>query len=119
MNKQEYLKNPALCPYCGSNDLETDGSEPIDLHSLGEIVTCNKCEAVWQDVYTMTDVIEIEIPNDKPRDIGLFRDLSPEEEKDSRKWARDNFTKDMEICEVWHPVVRDECFKMLEEWNAL
>jgi len=48
----------------------------------------------------------------------MFRDLSPEEEKEFREWARENFTpKKDEINEVWHPVVRDECRIMLEEYT--
>ena len=46
----------------------------------------------------------------------MFRELSPEEEKEFRQWARDNFTplRD-EINEVWHPVVKDECEIMNRE----
>lgn len=40
---------------------------------------------------------------------GLFRDLSPEEEKEFRQWARDNYKAGDSISGVWHPTVQDEC----------
>lgn len=48
-------------------------------------------------------------------EINLWRDLSPEEEKEYRQWARDNYRPASEIKGVWHPVVRDECKKMNNE----
>lgn len=47
--------------------------------------------------------------------MGLFRELTPEEEKDFRKWARDNYKPYNEIKGVWHPVVQDECVRMNKE----
>ena len=44
--------------------------------------------------------------------MGLFRDLSADEEKEFRQWARDNYTPYDEIKGVWHPVVQDECVKI-------
>jgi hypothetical protein len=45
----------------------------------------------------------------------IFRDLSKEEEKEFRNWARENYTPGEEIKRFWHPVVRDECIKINEE----
>lgn len=45
----------------------------------------------------------------------FFRQLSSEEEKDFRKWARDNYKAFSDISGAWHPVVQDECKKMNEE----
>lgn len=41
-----------------------------------------------------------------------FRKLDEDEENEFRQWARDNYTVGEEISSCWHPVVRDECFKM-------
>jgi hypothetical protein len=45
----------------------------------------------------------------------MFRQLDDEEEQEFRQWARQNWTPDQEIDEIWHPVIRDECRKMQEE----
>jgi len=42
----------------------------------------------------------------------FFRELSSVEEKDFKKWARDNFKVSDEIEEVWHPIVKRECLIM-------
>jgi len=48
----------------------------------------------------------------------MFRELSPEEEKEFRQWARDNFTPMRDnINRVWHPVVQDECEIMCLEYR--
>lgn len=40
---------------------------------------------------------------------GMFRSLSPEEERSFRAWARANWQPGQKISPLWHPVVRDEC----------
>ena len=42
----------------------------------------------------------------------FFRQLTLEEEKPFRQWARDNWKFGDKVQEVWHPVVRDEIAKM-------
>lgn len=50
----------------------------------------------------------------------LFRDLTPEEEVEFRQWAKDNFKPETDIISLaWHPIVRDECYKMIKEWEEL
>ena len=44
----------------------------------------------------------------------LFRNLSEAEEEEFRQWARDNFKAGDTINVVWHPVVQDECRKMVD-----
>jgi hypothetical protein len=39
----------------------------------------------------------------------LFSNLSPADEAEFRKWARDNYKPFEPINGVWHPVVQDEC----------
>lgn len=45
----------------------------------------------------------------------IFRNLSAEEEKEFRQWARENYIRFSPISGVWHPTVQDECRKMNEE----
>lgn len=45
----------------------------------------------------------------------LFRDLTPEEEADFRKHARENYKPFTPILGVWHPVYQDECCKINKE----
>lgn len=46
---------------------------------------------------------------------GLFTYLAPEKEAGFREWARDHYRPGEPIREVWHPIVQDECHKMLLE----
>lgn len=48
----------------------------------------------------------------------LYRKLNPEEEKEFRQWARDNYTPGTDIKGAWHPIVRDECHKINQELNT-
>ena len=41
--------------------------------------------------------------------MNLFRKLSPEEEKEFRQWAKDNYIPFTEILSIWHPIVQQEC----------
>lgn len=52
----------------------------------------------------------------KQRD--MFRQLSPEEEKDFRQWARDNYRSGEPISSAWHPVVQDEC-RLINEGRTI
>ena len=48
--------------------------------------------------------------------MNYHKDLNESEVKEFRQWARENFDPiDMVPRITWHPVVRDECNKMLEE----
>lgn len=51
--------------------------------------------------------------------MGLFRKLTPKEEKTFRAWARANYKPFTNIREIFHPVVQDECRKMNEEANDI
>ena len=46
----------------------------------------------------------------------LFRELTSEEEKEFRKWARDNYKPLQPIEGFWHPVIQDECVKINKEY---
>lgn len=47
--------------------------------------------------------------------MDIWEELTPAEEKDFRQWARDNWSVGDGINLLWHPVVREECLKILEE----
>lgn len=46
-------------------------------------------------------------------DYKFFRNLSEEEEKEFRQWARDNYVIGDPFEKTWHPVVVDECMAMM------
>ena len=43
---------------------------------------------------------------------GQFKQLTPEEEVEFRKWARETYTCGDHIWGVWHPVIQDECVRI-------
>jgi hypothetical protein len=45
----------------------------------------------------------------------LFRELSYKENQEFQKWARENWKAGDKVSPVWHPVVQDECSRMLDE----
>lgn len=47
--------------------------------------------------------------------MDLHRILSPEEEKDFRKWARENYKAGEDINTTWHPVIIHEIGLMTME----
>lgn len=53
-------------------------------------------------------------PDEEEEEV-QFRILNAKQERLFRKWARDNYKPGAEINELWHPVVRDECFIMNTE----
>lgn len=48
--------------------------------------------------------------------MSIFRELSDDEEREFRRWAREHFLPTDPINETWHPVVRDECLLILLEY---
>jgi len=47
--------------------------------------------------------------------LNLFKTLSDEEQKEYRKWARENYKPYEPIKGVWHPIAQAECVRMNEE----
>jgi hypothetical protein len=46
----------------------------------------------------------------------LFRELTVNEAKEFRQWARENYLPEaMEIKPIWHPVTQAECYLMIAE----
>lgn len=44
----------------------------------------------------------------------LFKSLTDREEKKFREWAQKNYRPGDPIPETWHPVVREECMRILD-----
>ena len=47
--------------------------------------------------------------------MNIWRELNPIEEEQFKQWARDNWSIGDDINPTWHPVVKEECLKILEE----
>ena len=47
--------------------------------------------------------------------MNLFRELSGPEQESFRHWARENWNVGDKVSPVWHPVVQEECARMLDE----
>ena len=43
---------------------------------------------------------------------GVYKRLSPDEEKNFREWARKNYVCFTPIKGVWHPAIQEECVRM-------
>ncbi len=55
--KEKYIKSQGdHCPFCGNPDFE-GGSLTVEGGSCSQEVSCLKCEGVWWDCYTLTDVV--------------------------------------------------------------
>lgn len=50
--------------------------------------------------------------------MSMFRDLTEEEKREFRQWARDNYKMGDPISPCWHPVVIDEIREILKEEHA-
>ena len=70
---------------------------------------------IYENGMTQENAIKILTKKNKiPKD--MYRILTPEEEVDFRKWARDNYKVHDRIDSLWHPVVIDECNKIVQEY---
>ena len=49
----------------------------------------------------------------------MFKELTSEEIKEYKKWARKNYVLAETISETWHPVIQKECATMNEEKSEL
>lgn len=54
--KQKYLESGgAKCPHCDSTDID-GGSMQTDSNIAWQNISCNDCEEVWTDIYTLTEI---------------------------------------------------------------
>jgi len=54
--KEEYLKDSSVCPFCKSSNIE-GGPVEINGNEADQRVSCNECNKSWIDIYTLTEVI--------------------------------------------------------------
>lgn len=60
IQKNSYLKIKGVkCFFCPSTDIE-GGSVDIGAGEAMQEVKCNECSGHWTDIYTLTDVMDIE-----------------------------------------------------------
>ena len=49
----------------------------------------------------------------------LFRDLTDQEEEEFRQAARESYKPGQPVSDLWHPIYRDECYKITKESTSL
>jgi len=54
--RKEYLKNPNVCPFCGSTNITAEHAE-FDGNSASRPVACEECNKEWVEELTLTHVI--------------------------------------------------------------
>lgn len=59
LTQEQYIKDPGQCPVCRSTEIE-GGFVEIDNGTASQRVSCNDCDAVWTDTYTLTGYTELE-----------------------------------------------------------
>jgi len=56
--KKKYVDSQGLnCPYCNDGDLE-GGCMQGDGNWITMPVTCDNCNKTWQEIYTLTGILE-------------------------------------------------------------
>lgn len=59
LESELYLKSGgAICPYCGSKNIEGSGVRSMDGNTMSNEVECQTCQRNWWDIYTLTGVEE-------------------------------------------------------------
>lgn len=53
---RRYLKSPAHCPFCESQDIE-GGRIEVDDGGAYQSITCNDCESEWDDAYELDRIV--------------------------------------------------------------
>ena len=54
LSEEEYVKTMGhRCPMCESPDIETQSGYGADSDYSWQPVKCNRCDAVWDDVYKL------------------------------------------------------------------
>lgn len=54
--KEQYLRNPSRCPFCGTNNITASEGENVLPLKYVQQVKCLKCKEEWKDVFTLTDI---------------------------------------------------------------
>lgn len=63
--EERYLKaGGAICPHCGSKNIEATDSLDVDGDGAIQPVTCHRCRRSWTDVYKLIGVLEAGSPRE-------------------------------------------------------
>ena len=63
IDKDSYIKGKGLsCLFCGTESVQ-GGFIQVDAGKAFQEMGCLECEASWQDVYRLVDIIPEETPN--------------------------------------------------------
>lgn len=60
MTDEQYLQDSGKCPNCGSHDI-SGGPVDIDGPSASQEVTCDECDAAWNDLYALVGYSDLEV----------------------------------------------------------
>jgi len=58
--KRRYVKHPYNCLYCGSEDIMAIHIVYAEYDQIPQVVECQNCGAKWKEIYSLTDIEEIE-----------------------------------------------------------
>ena len=58
--KDTYLKNPVLCPYCKRHNI-TGIDIDYGYNEVWRTITCNSCKKSWIEIFTITDIEEAKL----------------------------------------------------------
>ena len=54
LTEQEYIQELGqVCPICKASDIRTDGEASFDADYAWQRITCEDCNARWDDVYKL------------------------------------------------------------------
>lgn len=57
--KDKYIHaEDVICPWCGGENIESGHLEKNDDGTIVQDIYCKDCGKCWQDVYTLTDVVD-------------------------------------------------------------
>jgi phage FluMu protein Com len=60
-DKKAYVKKPFSCPHCKSSDIQAEGDLEMGETQAWVEIICNTCKKTWRDIYTLTDVEDLEV----------------------------------------------------------
>ena len=74
ISQEKYLEKPNCCPSkaCQSTDID-GGSITVEGQTAWQKVSCNECDAVWNDVFTLTSYEVTEQPEAKSSNMKYYQ----------------------------------------------
>jgi len=90
--KEKYLNAPNHCPFCDSDELDSEGPHFHDENQIRVLVSCDNCEASWFDIFTLISVYFGEqqegalISDALPEKLAPISNVAPIEGSDEAHW---------------------------------